>query len=176
MSQQEKIESEIAKLNDRRRAILTLPEIEYRIAMFGDVDETIMKMAERVTGQCNSHFEAVLELLHRSERNQINAIQQNTRLTEQCVKGSTATHFAVQALAEQFNQHKESLSIMAAVESAGKKTGGFVGWLVNALADVGAFCKKPLGGIAAIIFILALFAGRISVNEVVTFFSKILGA
>ncbi len=175
MSQPEKIESEIAKLSDRRRAILTLPEIEYRIAMFGDVDETIMKMAERVSGQCNSHFDAVLELMHKSQINQINAIQQNTRLTEQALKGNTANLFAIQALTEEIKIHKDSLSIMAGVESTGKKAGGFVKWLVNSLAEVGAFCKKPLGGIAAIIFIIALFAGRISLNEIVAFFSKILG-
>lgn len=176
MSQQEKIEAEIAKLSDRRRDMLILPEIDWRVAIFGEIDESSMKMAERVSGQCNSHFDAVKDMLHEMKISQINAMQQNNKLTEQALKGNAANLFAIQALTEELKLHKASLSITASFESAGKNGFSAVKWFSEQMKNFGTFCKERSLAISLIFFSIAIFIGKMDMGAIWKFLLKQLGA
>lgn len=176
MSQQEKIESEIAKLSDRRRDMIILPEIDWRIAIFGEIDESNMKMAEKVSGQCNSHFDAVKDMLHEMKIIHINAMQKNDRLTEQALKGNTANLFAIQALTEELKLHKASLSITAGVESTGKKGVGFIKRSIDFLGSSFTYLKTPLSGAALLFFFYKMISGSIVWPEIVKYLYKFAGA
>lgn len=176
MSPEEKIEAAIANLHERRREILILPEIEYRLAMFSEVDESDRIMAQKIAGQCNDHFDAVLlavrssqVAMQRSQVSQINAIQEMRVITD-------ANLTAIRELTEEFRAHKASLQVMAGVEGVGKTGVGIIKAVGTWLGDVGAFCKRSLPGIAVIAFIVAMFFGRISITEIWKNLSKALGA
>lgn len=175
MSQQEKIESEIAKLSDQERDMLILPEIQYRLSMFSYVAKSNLAMAERVSGQCNSHFDAVKDILHEMKIININSMQKHDRLIEQALKGNTANLFAIQALTEELKLHKASLSITAGVEGAGKKGVGTMKTVVDFIGASFTYWKTPLSGAALLFFFYKMINGSIPWAEITKYIFKYAG-
>lgn len=145
-------------LQDRRKKVMDSPtELEARLNLLDYIDEGDASIGR----ECKQRFQDVLNELKDGQVTQAIAIREVTTLTKSAL-------LKIDVLAD-------SIAVTREIESAGKKSVGFIKALGNKLGELSEFVKKSFLGIAALFFMYSMLSGNISMRDISGAFVKMMG-